>query len=59
MREMSNLLEYLESVIDLRQAGKVKHLMKDIIALVFFATLANASGWEDIYYFAVMNEKIL
>lgn len=56
---MSNLLEYLESVIDLRQAGKVKHLMKDIIALVFFATLANASGWEDIYYFAVMNEKIL
>jgi predicted transposase YbfD/YdcC len=33
--------------------------MKDIIALVFFAELANASEWIEIYYFAVGNEKFL
>jgi predicted transposase YbfD/YdcC len=33
--------------------------MKDIIAIVFFAELANASEWIEIYLFAVANEKIL
>ena len=56
---MAELLEYLGYVIDLRQKKKVKHLMKDIIAIVFLATLANANEWMEIYYFAVEHEKYL
>jgi len=33
--------------------------MKDIIAIVFFASLANADEWIEIHYFAVSNEKFL
>ena len=33
--------------------------MKDIIAIVFFASLANADEWVGIYCFAVANEKFL
>jgi len=33
--------------------------MSDIIAIVFLASLANASEWIEIYYFAAANEKFL
>ena len=33
--------------------------MKDIIAIVFFAELANASEWIEIYLFALTNEEPL
>jgi predicted transposase YbfD/YdcC len=56
---MNNILQWLEIVVDNRQAKKVKHLMKDVIALVFFAELASASEWIEIYYFGVTNEKFL
>jgi len=58
---MNNLLNWLEAAIvfDLRQQGKVEHLMKDIIALVFFASLANADEWACIEYFGIANEKFL
>ena len=48
---MNNILQWLESaiVMDTRQQGKVEYLMKDIIALVFFASLANADDWMAIY----------
>jgi len=46
-------------VVDLRQAKKVKHLMKDIILIVFFAKLAKADEWMDIYYFASSKETFL
>ena len=59
MKKMNNILQWLEAVEDIRQQGKVKHLMKDIIAIVFFASLANADEWISIYYFAVTNEKFL
>jgi hypothetical protein len=36
---MSELLKYLETVIDNRQETKVQHKMSDIIAIVFMATL--------------------
>jgi putative ABC transport system permease protein len=41
---MNNIKNWLEVAIvfDLRQQEKVEHLMKDIVALVFFASLANA-----------------
>jgi len=56
---MGNLLQELETVIDIRQEKKVKHLMKDIIAIVFFASLANANEWIEIYCFAIKKEKWL
>ena len=52
-------MQWLESVIDIRQQAKVKHLMQDIIAIVFFAQLANANEWVEIHLFAVSNEKFL
>lgn len=33
--------------------------MKDIIAIVFFASLANASEWTEMEFFAIANEKFL
>ena len=56
---MNNIMQWLEMVEDLRQEKKIKHLMKDIIALVFFAELANANEWIEIYCFGVTNEKFL
>lgn len=56
---MNNILQWLNGVIDLRQQKKVKHLMKDIIAIVFFAKIANADEWTQIYYFAVEKEEYL
>jgi len=56
---MEELIKYLETVIDLRQAKKVKHKMSDIIAIVFFATLANAENWSEIWLFADMYQEYL
>lgn len=56
---MNNILQWLEIVEDVRQQKKVRHLMKDIIALVYFAELANATEWIEIYCFGVTNEKFL
>jgi len=56
---MNEILEWLVTAEDPRQQGKVKHLMKDIIAIVFFAELANASEWIEIYLFAITNEEPL
>ena len=53
---MNDILEWLVTAEDPRQQGKVKHLMKDIIAIVFFAELANASEWIEIYLFAQTSE---
>jgi predicted transposase YbfD/YdcC len=56
---MNDILEWLVEADDPRQQGKVKHLMKDIIAIVFFAELANASEWIEIYLFAETHECLL
>jgi len=52
-------MNWLSAVIDVRQQAKVKHMMKDIIAIVFFAQLANANEWIEMHLFAVTNEKFL
>lgn len=49
---METALKYLTLVIDNRQEKKVLHKMSDIIALVFFAMLANANEWLEIELFA-------
>jgi predicted transposase YbfD/YdcC len=56
---MNNILRWLSVVRDIRQEAKVKHLMKDIIAIVFFASLANADDWVGIHLFAKYNERFL
>jgi predicted transposase YbfD/YdcC len=56
---MNNIFRWLSVVKDIRQQTKVKHLMKDIIAIVFFASLANADDWVCIHVFATINEKFL
>jgi len=56
---MNNIQQWLLMVEDRRQASKIKHLMSDIIAIVFFATLANANEWIEIHYFAETHEKFL
>jgi len=56
---MNDLLQWLVTAEDPRQQAKVKHLMSDIIAIVFFAELANATEWIEIYLFAVTNEQPL
>jgi predicted transposase YbfD/YdcC len=56
---MNNILEWLVTAKDTRQQVKVKHLMRDIIAIVFFAELAHATEWIEIYLFAIANEDAL
>jgi len=46
-------------VIDNRQEKKVRHKMSDIIALVFFAMLANANEWVAIEIFGKEHETFL
>jgi predicted transposase YbfD/YdcC len=57
--EVNNIFQWLNVVVDLRQVKKIKHLMKDIIAIVFFAKIANANEWTEIHYFAVEKETYL
>lgn len=56
---MEELLSMLEKAPDSRQPWKIKHTVKDVIAIVLFASLANASDWMEIYAFATAKEKLL
>jgi len=56
---MNELLKYLDTVTDTRQEKKVRHKMCDIIALVFFALLANADEWVEIEIFGKEHEAFL
>jgi len=56
---MKSILKHLETIIDQRQEKKVRHKMSDIIAIVFFATLANANEWTEIELFGKEHEECL
>jgi len=56
---MKEILKYLETVTDNRQEKKVLHKMSDIIAIVFFALLANSDEWTEIEVFAKEHEQFL
>ena len=49
---MEELLQWMEYIEDIRQKKKVRHLLKDILVIVLFATLANADDWVEIALFA-------
>ena len=56
---MEQLLEWMEVIKDVRQEQKVRHNIKDILIIVFFATLANTDIWEQIADFALWNKEYL
>ena len=56
---MKTVLKYLEQVVDIRQKKKVRHLMKDIIALVFFAMLSGADEWVAYEIFGKEHEELV
>ena len=56
---MERILMYLDFAIDPRQGGKVRHKIKDVIALAFFAELSNAEKWEDVEVFGNEHEDFL
>lgn len=56
---MEQLLQWMEMIEDVRQQAKVRHSLKDILAIVLFATLANADTWEEIEDFAKNQETYL
>ena len=49
---MEQVLLYLDFAPEHRQVSKVRHKIKDVIALTFFAELSNAEKWEDVEVFA-------
>ena len=56
---MEELLSWMEYIEDVRQKGKVKHSLKDILVIVLFATLANADDWVEISIFAESHKEYL
>lgn len=56
---MEQLLQWMEMIEDMRQQAKVRHSLKDILAIVLFATLANANTWEEMEDFAKNQETYL
>lgn len=49
---MEELLQWMEYIEDIRQEKKVRHLLKDVLVIVLFATLSNADDWVEISSFA-------
>jgi len=56
---MEEFFIFLSEIEDHRQEWKVRHLLKDIVAIVLFAHLGNMNDWQEIEYFAEHNEKTL
>ena len=56
---MREILEKLVEVEDRRQEKKIRHKMSDIIAIVLFASLANANEWLEVFCFAQEHEEFL
>ena len=45
---MNEILNFLITVKDDREPWKVKHLLSDIVLLVFFARLSGVEYWDDL-----------
>lgn len=56
---MMEYLKYAEQLTDSRQQEKVKHLLKDIVGIVFFAVLAGNDEWTEISDFATDEKETL
>lgn len=56
---MKAILDYVSTVMDIRQEKKVLHKRTDIIMLVFFAFLGNADDWVEMEVFGREHEGFL
>ncbi len=56
---MEELLQWMEYIEDVRQERKVRHLLKDILVIVLFSTLAYADDWVEMALFAEYNQDYL
>lgn len=54
-----SFIEIFEPVPDIRQPGKVKHSLLEIIFMAIVATLAGADDWEEIEWFCEQKEQWL
>lgn len=52
-------VEQASQLTDTRQQKKVKHLLKDVVGIVFFAVLAGNDEWTDIADFAADEKETL
>lgn len=56
---IQNIKKYADAVPDYRHPSYTRHLLGDIILIVFFAVLGNANEWGEIESFAKRKEKWL
>lgn len=56
---LETYMEEAEQLTDNRQQAKVKHSMKDIVGIVFFAVLAGNDEWTEIYDFSLDEREVL
>ena len=56
---MNEILNFLITVKDDREPWKVKHLLSDIVLLVFFARLSGVEYWDDVEAFGLVYETSL
>lgn len=56
---MKELLEWMQYIEDVRQAGKVRHKLKDILVIVLLATSVNADDWLETELFVETYEEYL
>ena len=56
---IQSIKKYADAVPDYRHPSYTRHLLGDIIMIVFFAVLGNADEWGEIESFAKRKEKWL
>lgn len=56
---ITEIKKYADGIPDYRHPSYIRHLVGDIIMIVFFAMLGNANEWEEIEIFAKSKEKWL
>lgn len=56
---IQDIKKYADAVPDYRHPSYTRHLLGDIIMIVFFAVLGNANEWGEIESFAKRKEKWL
>lgn len=54
---MEELLDWMEYIEDMRQARKVCHKLKNILAIVFFAISADVNDWVEMEFEYFENDR--
>jgi predicted transposase YbfD/YdcC len=59
VKDMEEVLSFLESLEDGRQQWKIEYSLKEIVVIVLFATLADCDQWTEIAEWAKYHEELL